>query len=345
MARVLFLGLLVCVMGTDSSSSHSHVLGGMAAPGWQASDIAKLAESPSVDQQLRERLRNFARRQEVTIERDVAYVSRGEDELLMDVYKPTGDGPHSAVLVVHGGAWRSGSKAQLMPYARELAARGHVAFAINYRLAPEHIFPAQIEDCQEAVRFIVANAEKYAVDTERLGAIGYSAGGHLVALLGTQGVTIAVDTAMATDNAEATNGDAEHAQENIRLKGVAPGGAPCDFRAMPASALGLAFWLGGSRGEKPENYKAASPAAFVTEEACPMFFFHGEEDELVDLQSPKAMMAELDKSGVENKLHVVDGAGHIAAAMNQDALKAALDFLDERLQADDEATTNADNGQ
>lgn len=76
-----------------------------------------------------------------------------------------------------------------------------------------------------------------------------------------------------------------------------------------------------------------------------MFFFHGEEDELVDLQSPKAMMAELDKSGVENKLHVVDGAGHIAAAMNQDALKAALDFLDERLQADDEATTNADNGQ
>ena len=103
---------------------------------------------------------------------------------------------------------------------------------------------------------------------------------------------------------------------------------------MPPRNQGLAFWLGGTPSEQPDNYKNASPAAFVTKDACPMFFFHGEQDELVDLASPKAMMAALKQAGVENDIHVVDGAGHIGAAMDAAALKAALDFLDAHLQAE-----------
>ncbi len=346
MSRVLifFLAVGLAMAANDSTSSNSQgatSLGAMAAPGWQSSDVAEMETAREVNQQLRERLREFIGRQNVTVERDVVYAERGEDKLLLDVYQPKTEGPHAAVLVVHGGAWRSGSKAQLMAYAREIASRGHVAFAINYRLAPDHIFPAQIDDCREAVRFIVANAEKYSVDPERLGAIGYSAGGHLVALLGTQGVSIAVDNAQVSDDADAvvdaTNGtNGEVAGESlIRLRAVAPGGAPCDFRGLPANMQGLAFWLGGTPGEKAESYNAASPAAFVTKEACPMFFFHGESDELVNLSSPKEMMAELKKAGVENEIHVVEGAGHIAAAMDMDALKAALDFLDGHLDKGD----------
>ncbi|MDA7980946.1 MAG: prolyl oligopeptidase family serine peptidase, partial [Pirellulales bacterium] len=94
--------------------------------------------------------------------------------------------------------------------------------------------------------------------------------------------------------------------------------------------------------EKGENYKAASPAAFVTKKCCPMFFFHGENDELVSLSSPQAMAKQLDKAGVKNAVHVVEGAGHLAAAMNQDALKAAFDFLDQHLQHSGEKTKPAD---
>ncbi|MDA7980547.1 MAG: alpha/beta hydrolase, partial [Pirellulales bacterium] len=260
---VSLISLLLLLMSLQQSSKASGFPEGMVAPDWQSSASAHFDQAPETTQQLRERLRNLTAKRNIRVERNVVYVTRGEDDLLMDVYMPEAAGSHAAVLVVHGGAWRSGSKAQLMGYARELASRGHVAFAINYRLAPDHIFPAQIEDCRAAIRFIHKNAEKYNVDRQRLGAIGYSAGGHLVALLGVQGVSVEVETTQppddahrgqngATTNAQLTNGQTktDGGSSTIRLKAVVPGGAPCDFRAMPANSRGLAFWLGGTSREK-----------------------------------------------------------------------------------------------
>ena len=114
------------------------------------------------------------------IRKNIVYSKVADRELLLDAWVPKDDTLHAAVLVVHGGAWRSGDRKQLGGYANALAKRGFACFAIDYRLAPNHKFPAQIDDCREAVKWIRSHAAEYKVDPDKLGAIGYSAGGHLV---------------------------------------------------------------------------------------------------------------------------------------------------------------------
>ena len=154
-----------------------------------------------------------AREYRVDRTRDIVYKEIDGKKLKLNVFVPKGDGPFPAVLVVHGGAWRAGSRTQLTMYAKSLARRGFSCFAINYRLAPKHKSPAQIEDCRDAVRWIRRNAADYRTDPGRIGAIGYSAGGHLVSLLAQlrggapdvetlrQGVQIAIDAVQAARDA------------------------------------------------------------------------------------------------------------------------------------------------
>ena len=124
-------------------------------------------------------------------------------------------------------------------------------------------FPAQIYDCQAAVRWLRANAAKYKIDPDRIGGYGYSAGGHLVALLG------------ALDDDDFREPGLPADAPSARLQVVVAGGAPCDFRALPADSKRLAYWLGGTPAEKPDAYRDASPANYVTADDPPMFFFHG----------------------------------------------------------------------
>lgn len=247
--------------------------------------------------------------------RDVTYAKPGGKELKLDVYVPNGKGPFPGVLVVHGGAWATGTRRQLARYGRSLAENGYCAFLISYRLAPKHKFPAQIEDCRAAVGWIRENAAKYSVDADRLGGIGYSAGGHLVALLGTTG------------KVESRNGK----KIDTRLQCVCAGGAPCDFRKIPENSRGLAFWLGGTRKEKPRQYEMASPAAFVSEKCPPMFFFHGTADKLVNIESPKSMMKLLQEKKVPTEIHIREGAGHIATALTAECVKRSIAFFDKHL--------------
>ncbi len=257
-----------------------------------------------------------------TVKVDLPYCQAAGETLRLDAYLPADDGPHPAVLVVHGGAWRSGSKSQLTYYAHQLAKSGCAAFAINYRLAPEHKFPAQLEDCQQAVRWIHENARKYHVDAARLGAIGYSAGGHLVAMLGAAGVPL-----------ESKQDSSGEAARLLRLKAVCAGGAPCNFENLPENARTLSFWLGGTRAERRELYKQASPISFVTRKSTPIFFFHGAADRIVNVREPQAMVQRLKAAEVPTELYVVEDAGHIMAAANAEAIKRALNFLTVRLEA------------
>lgn len=247
---------------------------------------------------------------------NVPYASPGGVELLLDAYVPKMAGPLPAVMVVHGGAWRSGSKSQLAKYARDLAARGIVTFAINYRLSPKHKFPAQLEDCQAALKWIRENATAYKVDTLRIGAIGYSAGGHLVALMGVTGKA----------------GQPNHPETDTRLCVVCAGGAPCDFRDIAPNNWGLSFWLGGSPQQVPNQYKNASPMAFVNKSAPPMFFYNGTADLLVKYQQAKSMSLALKAVGVETQFVQLEGLGHIFAAIHPPTLEKAYDFLCEHLE-------------
>jgi len=257
---------------------------------------------------------------EVEVRYNLVYASHAGKNLALDVYLPSGEGPFPAAMVVHGGAWRLGNKGQLASYARALAENGIASFAINYRLAPEHPFPAQIEDCRDALRWIGDNAATYRIDTAHIGGVGYSAGGHLVALLGAQGIP------------DEESPDEEPANRKPpRLCVVAAGGAPCDFRVFPERWDGLAYWLGGTRRQLPDVYREASPAAFATADDPPMFFYHGESDALVPRQSPQIMVDALKAAGVEAEIYLAPGIGHIATTADAESLRRGFEFLQKHL--------------
>lgn len=237
--------------------------------------------------------------------RDVVYASRQEGPLRADVYRATGAGPFPGVLCVHGGAWAFGDKNQVAGIARRLAEAGYTAVSIDYRLAPRHKFPAQIEDCRAALGWMRKHARPYKIDPDRLAAWGYSAGGHLAALLGTTGAG---------------------------LKAVVAGGAPCDFRRAPLDSRRLAFWLGGTRRELPEVYRSASPASHVSRDDPPMFFYHGRRDGVVKIAHPREMTAALKRLGVAAELHVIRAAGHIPAFLDREAVGEGIRFLEKHLQ-------------
>jgi acetyl esterase/lipase len=276
---------------------------------------------------------SWAAKPAVDVEYSRPYVERDSGPLSADVYMPhDGAGPFPGMLVVHGGAWRMGSRADLAAFARALAERGYVAVAIDYRLAPHDKFPAQIYDCQAAVRWMRSHASEYKIDPDRMGGFGYSAGGHLVALLGTLG-----------DNDLREKGVPKGAP-SARLQVVLAGGAPCDFRVMQPDSQQIAFWLGGSRSEQPDAYRDASPATYIKAGDPPMFFFHGKQDLLVPVESPTRMVELLKKAGGTAEMYTINDAGHIQALFDHNALERGLAFADRFLKTKDAALTGAADG-
>ena len=254
----------------------------------------------------------------------VKYVDRSSGPLKADTYVPKDEGPHPGVLVVHGGAWRMGTRAQFSGVAQLLAQHGFSAVAISYRLAPQDKFPAQIEDCKAAVRWMRTHAAELKLDPKRIGGFGYSAGAHLVALLGTTDIQ---------DGLEGVK-DPVH-QPSSRIQAVVGGGTPCDFRGMPVDQRWLSFWLGGTRGEMAEQYRLASPASFVTADDPPMFFFHGENDDLVPISQPQGMCRVLSQVSVPVEFYMVPKLGHIAAGMDRTALDKCVEFFVRQLENQD----------
>ena len=259
----------------------------------------------------------------VDVRRNVVYVERDSGPLGMDVYLPEGQGPFPGVLVVHGGGWTMGSRAQLAAIAMSFAQRGYTAAAISYRLAPKHPFPAQLHDCQAAVRWLRQHAAEYKIDPTHIGGYGYSAGGHLVALLGT------------LDDGGSREAGVPETAPSARLQAVVAGGAPCDFRSLPAQSVRLAYWLGGSRAAVPEAYREASPAAFVSADDPPMFFFHGARDALVPIHGAQRMVELLTSIGVTAEMYTVEERGHFTALFDSEALRRAVAFTDRYLKSDE----------
>ncbi len=246
----------------------------------------------------------------------------GEDYCLtLDVYVPEGAGPHPAILAVHGGSWRSGTKLHWFRHARKMARAGFVVVAINYRHAPAHKFPAQIHDCKAAVRWMRMNADTYKIDTERIGGVGYSAGGHLVALLGT------------SEPGDGLEGNISEAEKGIstRLQAVACGGAPCDFTWVSEDARTLEFWLGDTKGANPEIYRLATPTSFITPDDPPFHFFQGTADLLVPESSPRRMHDLLQQHAVDSEYLAYEGYGHIGLFSHIDAMEPVIEFFDREL--------------
>jgi len=249
--------------------------------------------------------------------RDVVYARPGGVALRANVYQPPREkGMLPAVLCVHGGAWVVGDRFQMAQIGERLAARGYVAVTIDYRHAPQFKFPAQIEDCRAALAWMRANATTYRIDPVRISAWGYSAGAQLATLLALE---------------EASQPAAAPAAGSSRtepLRAVVAGGTPCDFRQFPLDSHTLAYWLGGSRREKPAAYESASPARLVSPRSPPIFFYHGDTDQLIPLPPVTAMMKQLEADHVPTTLFIVRGCGHISAFFAPSALDQAIAFLD-----------------
>lgn len=237
------------------------------------------------------------------------------EPLRADVYLPKRSGPalRPAVLVVHGGAWCSGERWQIAGIARRLARAGYVAVNATYRLAPAHRFPAQVEDLQQALRWIQQHAAEYHIDAARIGAWGYSAGAHLVLMLGV------------------LDGDDPLYDPELRLRAIVAGGAPADLRLYPGGTLVPQF-LGARLKKNPELFRQASPAARVHAGVPPMFFYHGRRDRLVPPSHLLSMRERLDAVDAEYELRWLSGRGHIGAYLfDRPAGTAALHFLDRHL--------------
>jgi acetyl esterase/lipase len=261
--------------------------------------------------------------------RSVVYATRGEDKLRADVYVPKGNKTYPGVLLVHGGGWIVGNKSRMNFLGEKLAERGYVAMSINYRLAPAFKFPAQIEDCRTAVAWLRAHAADYKLDPTRIAAFGYSAGGQLVALLGTS----------ASHQKDGDPKGDPKKDADSRVQAVIAGGAPCDFRSLPPDSLRLAYWLGNSRSEAEDLYRQASPTHYVSSDDPPVFFYHGGNDTLVPIRDPQAMQAALKKANVETDFYVVPKAGHMQTFFDDEAFEKACAFLDKVFHTD--ASTEA----
>jgi acetyl esterase/lipase len=243
------------------------------------------------------------------VEKDLAYGSHERNRL--DLYVPKSTTPLPLVIWIHGGGWEHGSKDGGGP-SLDLLRKGFAVASINYRLSQQAVFPAQIDDCKAAVRWLRANAKDFNLDPDHFGAWGASAGGHLVALLGT-----------TDDTAFPTRDCAKKASSSVQA--VCDWFGPTDFLhwgdltvdsplANRPSQISKLF--GGTVPEKQDLARKASPVTYVSKTCAPFLIFHGDKDPLVPLQQSEELNDALKKAGVDSTLHVIKGGVHGGLGFN-----------------------------
>ncbi|QDT07876.1 Carboxylesterase NlhH [Rubripirellula lacrimiformis] len=252
---------------------------------------------------------------------------------LCDVYSPTGDVPTGgfpAVVVIHGGGWMSGDKWTLGSYARQLAENGFVAITINYRLAPTHPFPAQADDVRQALLWTNDNAKRLSIDLDRLGVFGYSAGGHLSLLI----ASLADEPVPQQAAASQWSASDSRWKSLPKIRAVCAGGPPCDFRSLPIDNTALAYFLGGSRREKPQLYAAASPAAHVSATDPVTQIIHGVTDLIVPIQASQSFHDAQIAAAVDSRMTAVPQQGHMLTFLNPSTRQTMVRFFQEVMPAD-----------
>ncbi len=275
----------------------------------------------------------------IRMERDLAYITDGDEAQRLDLYLPeeTPAAPLPLIVHIHGGGWMGGSKfpCPVVGMVRE----GYAVASVEYRFSQKAKFPAQIQDCQAAIRWLRANAVKYHLDPEKVGAVGGSAGGHLSALVGTAG---------GTGTFPPIGGNED---QSDRVQAVCNIFGPADFTTVvrqtaadrnvknifefnsPKDPYSL---LIGVPLETREKSRAVSPVTYISADDPPILILHGTHDALVPYAQSVQFAAELMAQGVPVWLQTLPGAGHGGPAFTKPAVLTLMhDFFGKFLKGAD----------
>jgi acetyl esterase/lipase len=240
---------------------------------------------------------------QVTVERDLVYASYGARALRLDLHRPAkrGDSPLPAIVVIRGGGWLEGDKEAFGPMAAALAERGFAAVSIEYRASGEAVFPAAVEDTKAAVRWIRANAAKYGLDGDSIGAIGGSAGAHLALYLG------------VTADSPGLEGEGGNPSRSSAVSAVVGLAAPGDFVAMRAASTEgnpLVAFLGTTYEKDPALWAASSPITHIGSASPPALLIQSEADDVVPFGQALRLAQAFGAAGVPVELVLIPGAPH-----------------------------------
>lgn len=266
-----------------------------------------------------------------TLHEGIEFAAPAGESLLLDLRIPDGPGPHPVIVYLHSGAWIMGDRTG--GPARRQATRGYAVASIEYRLAPKHIWPAQVEDVKAAVRWLRANAARYQLDPHRVGLFGTSAGAHIGAVAA---------TSRGIDWLEGlTLGNPQFSSD---VQAVVDLYGPTDLLRMQADKLpcipldGNASWMPMSQlmgcpiQQCQEWTRTASPMSYVTPDDPPFLIMHGMRDCLVSYKQSTALHDKLQEHGVPSTLVLIPEGEHGGEAFDAPEYKAMIDtFLDEKL--------------
>jgi acetyl esterase/lipase len=245
------------------------------------------------------------------IQRDLVYKRVNGAVLTLDLYCPEKvSGRLPMIVWIHGGGWSRGRKEGHSP-AVTLVQDGYAVASIDFRLTGVAPFPAQIEDCKAAVRWLRANASKYNLDPDRIGVWGFSSGGHLAALLGTSG------------GVKELEGNGDNMSYSSRVQAVCVVSGPGDLLQLyrdatgpsgaemnPKVKPGLEALIGVPVEENKTKAMAASPISYVSKDDPPFLIIQGENDPTVPVSLTQSFFAALKAAGVDATLEIATGRGH-----------------------------------
>ena len=224
---------------------------------------------------------------------DIVFAAAGGTNLTLDAFVPEGGGPFPTCILVHGGGFTKGDKTSFIkPLFEPLSKAGFTWFTINYRLAPQHRYPACVEDVESAIRWVKAHATEYKADPKRIAIIGESAGGHLVSLAGVR------------------------AKADTRVAAVVPIYAPHDLESRVKQSKTVPVWVEALFGLRELNDAAwktlheASPLTHVCKGLPPYLLIHGTKDDKVPFEQSQKFQAKMKAAGNVCDLIVIEGGAH-----------------------------------
>ncbi|RYF78576.1 MAG: alpha/beta hydrolase [Cytophagaceae bacterium] len=268
----------------------------------------------------------------VTAKMNVVYCNQNGRDLHLDAFYPSKVDRRKlrpAVLIIHGGGWRSGDRSQHIPMAQRLAAAGYVAVTAEYRLSTEALYPAAVHDLKAAVRWLRANASQYAIDTNRIATLGFSAGGQLAALLGATG------NVPALEGEGCYKGHSSAVQAIVDVDGLLAFDHPESGEGDDSKSTSAAtYWFGGPKTQTIDRWHEASALTYASRQTAPILFLNSSVDRMHAGRDD--LRRQLEARGIYSEVRTFPEAPHIFCLLQpwfEPTMTFTIQFLNKVLPA------------